>query len=186
MGAPVPDVQGTYFEFDGVVACALQRTATKFTLGAGRGFIGHYPEGRATVMESRESEADAGVSLQERRSPHGVAQTVDRLVASARDQGMTVFVQIDHAGGAREAEMALADMVVLVLGNPRVGTPLLQRNPRLGLDLPLRVLVWDDVGTTRISYRSPMELVRADERGGVEQTLARMAQGLDRVVDASI
>jgi len=137
-------------------------------------------------MESTQPQPTAGLPWHERHAQHGVAQTVERLVASAGAHGMTVFAQIDHAAGARQAGLALADMVVVVIGNPRAGTPLLQQNPRLGLDLPLRVLVWDDDGTTRITYRPVAELVPAEKREGLEETLARMADGLELVVASAL
>jgi uncharacterized protein (DUF302 family) len=77
-------------------------------------------------------------------SSFDAAETMDRLEAEVRARGLTVFARIDHAQGAREAGLALRPTVVLVFGNARGGTPLMQANQEAGLDLPLKVLVYED------------------------------------------
>lgn len=123
--------------------------------------------------------------LTERPGRHDVAETVARLTAAATDGGMTVFAQIDHAGGARAAGLELADMVVVLVGTPSAGTRLIQRDARLGLDLPLRILVWDDDGTTRIAFRAPADAVPEAERESVSSVLTAMTAALERVVAAA-
>jgi uncharacterized protein (DUF302 family) len=91
-------------------------------------------------------------------SIHDVATTVDRVSDALDQRGVRLFAVIDHAAGARQAGLELADEAVLVFGNPAVGTALMQADPRAGLDLPLRMLVWSDSGTTRIAFRDPHEL----------------------------
>ena len=91
-------------------------------------------------------------------SAHDVAETVDLISSELRDRGVRLFAVIDHAAGAREAGLELADEVVLVFGNPAVGTALMQADPRTGLDLPVRLLVWSDGGTTRLAFRDPHAL----------------------------
>ncbi|HXD71011.1 MAG TPA: DUF302 domain-containing protein [Gaiellales bacterium] len=73
-----------------------------------------------------------------------VAETVDRLAAAAEAAGMTVFARVDHAGGAAEAGMELRPTEVILVGNPRGGTPLMQDGQTAGIDLPLRALAWED------------------------------------------
>ena len=77
-------------------------------------------------------------------------------------------------------------MVNVVMGNPHAGTPLLQQEPPAGLYLPLRVLVRDDNGTTRMTYRPMVELVPADECESLEETIARTARSLEQVVAAAL
>jgi uncharacterized protein (DUF302 family) len=73
---------------------------------------------------------------------------------------MTIFGRIDHGAGAMQAGLALNPVEVLVFGNPRAGTPLMQASPFIGIDLPLRALVWeDDVGQTWITSIDPTWLV---------------------------
>jgi uncharacterized protein (DUF302 family) len=122
---------------------------------------------------------------EEREAAGNVAATVAKLRDAARGAGLTVFAEIDHAAGAREAGLDLPDEVVVVLGSPQVGTAVMQAAPRAGLDLPLRVLVWDDEGTTRITWRDPRLLAREHPLDGRDDVLAKMAAGLAKVVSAA-
>jgi uncharacterized protein (DUF302 family) len=87
---------------------------------------------------------DAGLLTVESAFP--VSETVDRLAAAAEAAGMRVFARVDHAAGAAEVGMALRPTELLLVGNPRGGTPLMQDRQTAGLDLPLRVLAWEDAG----------------------------------------
>lgn len=112
--------------------------------------------------------------------------SVDQIVASVSEAaGMSVFARVDHAAGARSAGLQLADEVVLLLGSPRVGTLVMQADARAGLDLPLRVLVWDEQGSTRIAWRAPEDLARLYDLDGAGDVLAKMGAALRQVVDAA-
>jgi uncharacterized protein (DUF302 family) len=91
-------------------------------------------------------------------SSSGYRETLRSLLDAIADRGLTVFAQIDHASAARGVSMELADEVVLVFGNPRAGTPLMQEDPRIGIELPLRLLVWDDGNQTIVGYNDPRDL----------------------------
>jgi beta-galactosidase len=115
-------------------------------------------------------------------SPHGVHATSDRLVAALRRRELTLFARIDHGGAARAAGLELPDEELLIFGDPRAGTLLMQADPEVGYELPLRVLVWDAAGRTHIGYRPPSELA---ERYGVEsraEVLDRMSALLQELV----
>src|SRR5438128_57047 len=88
-------------------------------------------------------------------SPHTVAETVERLRGSLERRSITLFATIDHAAGAHEVGLELPDEAVVVFGDPRAGTPLMQKDPAVGIELPLRVLVWDEGGTTMVGYHDP-------------------------------
>jgi uncharacterized protein (DUF302 family) len=89
-------------------------------------------------------------------SHFGPKETLDRLEAEIKAKGLTVFARIDHAAGAAAVGMTLLPTAVLIFGNARGGTPLMQANQLIGLDLPLKVLVWQDVsGKTMLSYTDP-------------------------------
>lgn len=89
-------------------------------------------------------------------SHHGPEETMNRLEATAREKGLTVFAQIDHAAGAAAAGLALRPTEVIVFGNAKSGTPLMQSTQTVGIDLPLKVLVWqDEEGRTWLSYNDP-------------------------------
>ncbi|WP_291297630.1 DUF302 domain-containing protein [Elioraea sp.] len=77
-------------------------------------------------------------------SPHPVRATIDRFGAAVREAGWVVFTEIDHAAAAQSAGLTLRPRTVVVFGNPRAGTPPMAARPTLALDLPMRILVWED------------------------------------------
>jgi uncharacterized protein (DUF302 family) len=92
------------------------------------------------------------------RSKTGYADTVSRLIEAIGNRGLTVFAQIDHAAAASEVGLELAAEEVVLFGNPRAGTPLMRSDPRVGVELPLRMLVWEDRDGTLLGYNDPLEL----------------------------
>jgi uncharacterized protein (DUF302 family) len=108
-------------------------------------------------------------------SPYDHAETVSRLIAAVERRGMTVFARIDHAAAAREAGLDLADEQVILFGNPRAGTPLMQSDPRIGIELPLRVLVWDSGEGVVLGYNDPRELAGLYDVGAHVATLDMMS-----------
>lgn len=103
------------------------------------------------------------------------ASTVAALIAAIEQRGLTVFARVDHAGGARAAGLELADEELIVFGNPRAGTPLMQSDPRIGIELPLKLLVWSDGEHTLIGYRDPRELAEAYDVAAQTAILEQMA-----------
>ena len=115
-------------------------------------------------------------------SNHGPKATMDRLVAAVTARGMTVLARIDHAGAADKVGLALRPTEVLIFGNPKGGTPLMQTVQTMGLDLPLKALVWEDeAGQTWITYNDPDWLARRHGVMGQAQVLAAMAAALAAV-----
>jgi uncharacterized protein (DUF302 family) len=89
-------------------------------------------------------------------SQFGPAETTDRLLAAVAAHGMAVMARIDHAAAAAQVGMTLRPTEVVVFGNPRAGTPLMQAVQTVGIDLPLKALVWeDDAGRTWLAYNDP-------------------------------
>jgi uncharacterized protein (DUF302 family) len=107
------------------------------------------------------------------------SQAFEATLASLKDaiaqRGLTLFAQIDHAGAARQAGLELADEQVLVFGNPRAGTALMQSDPRVGIELPLRMLVWQAGEQVMLGYLDPRSLTERYSLAGEEQTLAQMS-----------
>ncbi|MGK7866070.1 DUF302 domain-containing protein [Falsiroseomonas sp. E2-1-a20] len=102
-------------------------------------------------------------------SAHPVRATLDRLAAALREAGWQVFTEIDHAAAAREVGLTLRPRTVLLFGSPRAGTPGMVANPTLALDLPMRILVWeDDQGRTFLTRSTGADLAaRVFARHGV-------------------
>lgn len=100
------------------------------------------------------------------RSEHNPQETMRRLEAAVKAKGMTVFGHVDHAAGAAEVGLALRPTDLLIFGSPKGGTPLMQSVQTIGIDLPLKALVWqDENGATWLSYNDPAWLAR--RHGGV-------------------
>ena len=119
-----------------------------------------------------------------KRSVSGYGETVDRLVDAIESRGLTVFARIDHAAAAREAGLELADEQVVLFGNPRAGTPLMQSDPRIGVELPLRILVWADADGVLLGYRDPRELAGPYDIAAEHQAiLEQMATLLGELAD---
>ncbi len=113
-------------------------------------------------------------------SHYGPEETWARLEAEIAARGLKVFARIDHAAGAAEAGLALAPTVVVIFGNAKSGTPLMQANQTLGIDLPLKALIWQDVaGKTWLSYNDPAWLA---QRHGVMVSTEMMTNGLEAIV----
>jgi uncharacterized protein (DUF302 family) len=117
-------------------------------------------------------------------SPWSVADTVARLGAVIAARGIKLFAVIDHSGEALASGLELRDTKLVIFGGPQASTPVVSATPLAALDLPLRVLVWADGHTTKVSYTSPLELTA---RYGVPQDLAApLSVKLDGVVRAAI
>jgi uncharacterized protein (DUF302 family) len=117
------------------------------------------------------------------RSRFGPKETMDRLEAEIRAQGMTVFARIDHSAGAAEVGLTLRPTELIIFGNARGGTPLMQSVQTVGIDLPLKALVWEDTsGKTWLSYNEPGWIA---QRHGVdanaEPIVSKMAAALSAI-----
>ncbi|HEY6717080.1 MAG TPA: DUF302 domain-containing protein [Reyranella sp.] len=116
-------------------------------------------------------------------SSHGPKETMDRLIAAVTSRGMTVLARIDHAAAAVKAGMELRPTEVVLFGNPRAGTPLMQAAQTIGIDLPLKALVWQDAdGKTWFAYNDPKWLAKRHQAlVGTERSLGAMTDALAAV-----
>jgi uncharacterized protein (DUF302 family) len=120
-------------------------------------------------------------------SSYGPKDTVDRLEAELKSKGMTVFARIDHAAGATEAGLSLRPTEVLIFGNAKAGTPLMASIQTIGIDLPLKALVWQDAaGTTWLSYNDPAWLAQRHGLSGETKAAATaMTTALHGIANAA-
>lgn len=109
-----------------------------------------------------------------------VDETVASLTALVESKGMTLFAIVDHSGEARRHGLELRDTKVVIFGSPTGGTPVMNAAPLTALDLPLKVLVWDDSGQTRISYTDPRYLAA---RHHLPDELASRLTGINGITD---
>lgn len=116
-------------------------------------------------------------------SPHKAANTVDRLVAAITKRGMAVMARIDHAAAAADAGLILRPTEVLIFGNAKAGTPLMQQAQTIGIDLPLKALVFeDDEDRTWIAYNDPKWIATRHDASASEAILESMASALAAIV----
>jgi uncharacterized protein (DUF302 family) len=103
---------------------------------------------------------------------------MQRLEAAVKAKGMTVFAHVDHAAAAAEVGLNLRPTDLLIFGSPKGGTPLMQSTQTIGIDLPLKALVWqDDKGKTWLSYNDPAWLVQRHGGGPGAEAAVRAAAG---------
>jgi uncharacterized protein (DUF302 family) len=106
-------------------------------------------------MASNATSNESKNGLVDRRSPRSVAETVEKVVDLLHAKGVTLFATIDHDGEAARAGLSLRPTKLLIFGSPKAGTPLMQSAPRSAIDLPLKVLVWEDAdGATWVTTNS--------------------------------
>ena len=116
-------------------------------------------------------------------SPRSVEDTVARFSEVLGAKGVKLFAVIDHSGEAARAGLDLRDTKVVIFGAPQAGTPVMQAVPVAALDLPLKVLVWDDEGQTKLTYTPPAALAA---RYGLSDDLAERLAAIDPLTDAVI
>ncbi len=128
--------------------------------------------------------ADGGdVLVVTKSSPWSMADTVARLSAVVAARGMKVFAVIDHSDEARRVGLALRETKLFIVGSAAVSTPAIEAAPMAALDLPLRVVVWEDRYQTKVSYPSPAEVSR---RYGLDDDLAAALASIDAVTSAVV
>ena len=120
-------------------------------------------------------------------SSYGPQPTIDKFEAAVRAKGMTVFARIDHAAGAADVGLALRPTEVIIFGNAKGGTPLMQSTQAVGIDLPLKALVWQDAsGDTWLSYNDPEWIAKRHGLGpAAGATIKAMSEALHALATAA-
>ena len=116
------------------------------------------------------------------RSSFGPKETMDRLVADIGAKGLQVFARIDHAAGAADVGLNLRPTELIIFGNARGGTPLIQSAQTIGIDLPLKTLVWEDAaGKTWLSYNEPSWISQRHHLGIKAEIVDKLAAALSAI-----
>ena len=114
-----------------------------------------------SLLISISSLAQAADGLIAVKSPHSAKETMNRFEELAKQKGLNVFARIDHAAGAAKIGKILQPTEVLIFGNPQAGTPFMECAQSVGIDLPLKALVWEDAsGQVWIGYNDPAYLAQ--------------------------
>ena len=120
-------------------------------------------------------------------SPHSVDATLDRLEAAINGAGAVVFARVDHAKGAASVDQVLRPTQMLMFGNPMLGTPLMQAAQTAGLDLPLRVVCYQDAsGDVHLSYHAPTEIAATHRVPSDAEIITKMTGVLDNLTNKAI
>jgi uncharacterized protein (DUF302 family) len=124
---------------------------------------------------------DEAAGIVTKLSPHPVADTVSKLTGMIGAKGIRLFAVIDQSAEARQAGLSLRETTLVIFGNPAAGTPVMAAAPLAALDLPLKVLVWDDSGQTKVSYYSAEALAG---RYHLDASLAGNLAAVNALTDA--
>ncbi|MEM7256347.1 MAG: DUF302 domain-containing protein [Pseudomonadota bacterium] len=137
----------------------------------------------AMLIGSAVSAADGLVTMQ---SAHSVNDTVDKLESVLKSKGMNIFGRVNHTAGAEKAGMELRPTQVLIFGNPKVGTPLMQCAQSVAIDLPQKALVWeDDAGAVWLAYNDPAYLAERHKIAGCDEVLQKVSGALGKFAAAA-
>lgn len=138
----------------------------------------------ATIAPVTNAIADDGLVVVP--SPHSVSATIDKLAAALESKGMTVFTRIDHAAGAAKVDMQLRPTEVLIFGNPKIGTPLMKCSQRIAIDLPQKMLSWEDEsGKVFLAYNNPQYLKSRHSTEGCDEVFKTVTGALGNFAAAA-
>lgn len=113
------------------------------------------------------------------KSIHEVSQTIDRLEKIISEKGLTIFTRIDHAAGAKKVDIELKPTELLVFGNPKIGTPLMNCNRTAAIDLPQKALAWEDeTGQVWLTYNNPNYLSNRHSLTECAELIEKIKQAL--------
>ncbi len=128
----------------------------------------------------------ASAEIIKKSSAHSVKETMDKFETLIKSKGLGVFARVDHTANAAGVDMKMNDAEVIIFGNPKAGTVLMQKDPATALDLPMKVAVYkDDDGKVWISYRNIQDLAADYTLGGVP-VLNKVEGALDKLTSAVI
>jgi len=127
------------------------------------------------------------VELISKESPHSVQMTMDKLEVAVKGAGAGVAARVDHAASAAGVGIDIAPNQVLIFGNPNIGSPIFAENPAAGLDLPIRVVVYEDAaGQTIVAYHDPASLAESFGLSADMKSFQMMGGALNNLTNAAI
>jgi len=128
----------------------------------------------------------AGNGLVNVKSSHDVATTADKLISILKSKGMTVFKRVDHAAGAAKVGKTLRPTELVIFGNPKVGTPLMQCSQSVAIDLPQKALIWQDAkGDVWLTYNNPDYLATRHNIKNCDAVLKKIRGALGKFSQAA-
>jgi uncharacterized protein (DUF302 family) len=119
-----------------------------------------------------------------KRSRYSYAETLAKVTRAITDAGNTIFARIDQAAAAAGVGLTLRPTTLVVFGNPKGGTPLMDAFPLVGLGLPLKVMVWEENGSVNVAYEPMSEIAARYAVTGMDARIAAMDHALDQLTNA--
>ena len=120
------------------------------------------------------------------KSPYTVKKTMDRLETVLKEKGMTIFARINHSEGAKKVGIDLPATELIIFGNPKVGSPLMNCNRTVGIDLPQKTLIWkDEDGQVWLSYNAPKYLAKRHDLKECMEVIRKVEQALSNFSKAA-
>ena len=130
-----------------------------------------------------QDEADhQGITTKDSPYP-SVPETLERLEEAVREKGLQTFAIVGHSGEAERVGLQMQETKLLIFGSSKAGTPLMVSSPLLGLDLPLKALVWEDRGQVRVRYNATSYLAK---RHDLPSELVKNIAGIDTLIDGAL
>ena len=120
-------------------------------------------------------------------SSFSVDETTDKLINVIEGKGLNLFSKVDHAAGAQKAELELRPTTLIIFGNPKVGTLLMQCDQRMGYELPMKMLVWEnEAGETQVGYYDPLNFNEKYDLDNCQQVLGNVKNALAGIVKEAL
>lgn len=120
-------------------------------------------------------------------SPYDVGETMDRFESVLESKGMPFTLRLNHAKGARGADIEMRDTEIMIFGNPKLGSHLMTASQTAGIDLPMKALVWEDAdGQVWLAYNDPMYIASRHGIQDRDEVLNKMSGALDKLTDAAL
>lgn len=128
----------------------------------------------------------AGNSLITHHTSHSVKEVMDRIEKIVKEKNITVFARISHSQAARDVGLTLQDEEVIIFGNPKVGTALMQEQPAIGIELPLKIIAWQEDQKTILAYQDLTKLAEMFHIAPTNQTINTLQTFMKNLVESVI
>lgn len=137
------------------------------------------------TLASQLAWADHG-NMISKKSAHSVSATIDKLEGVLKKKGITIFARVDHQKNAKSVGKELRPTELLIFGNPKLGTPLMQSQQTVGIDLPMKALAWEDAdGNVWLTYNKPAGMAARHHITDKEKVVKKMTGALDKFTNVA-
>ena len=138
------------------------------------------------VTVSLAAEADSA-GLISKKSKYSATKTINRLQSILKKKGITIFARVSHTKGAKKVKLKLRPTELLIFGNPKLGTPVMQSNQKMGIDLPMKALAWKDAkGQVWLTYNDPAYMAKRHGITDKDDIVKKQTNALNKFTDMAI